>query len=345
MIVSTLEFFLLFISSFVLVYILTPPIKRFAVSKGVLDRPVASHKTQKSPVPYFGGVAIMLGVIIVTYSGLIFSGMGVSLFWTATSLLGPAVALGVVGIIDDIRNLHPLPRFISQSLAGFCVAVILIYSNTLGNPSGSITVDVLLTVLWIVAISNSINFFDNVDGGVAGSAAIILFTLGVLAILGNQFIVAAMSFVVSGANLGFLLLNKNPAKIYMGDAGSLFLGVIISTLTIRLDPRTDSLITSFSVPILLLAIPILDTSIAIFSRLRRRVSIFQGGQDHLSHRLLRSGRSKNVAVIHLWTLTLFFCLISVAINLSNTSLGIYLVAFATLIWSIIFLFFFRTRDY
>jgi UDP-GlcNAc:undecaprenyl-phosphate GlcNAc-1-phosphate transferase len=344
-IVSTLEFFLLFISSFVLVYILTPPILRFAVSKGVLDRPVENHKTQKSPVPYFGGVAIMLGVIIVTYSGLIFSGMGVSFFWTATSLLGPAVAMGAVGIIDDIRNLHPMPRFISQSLAGFCVAAILIYSNTLGNPSGSIKVDVLLTVLWIVAISNSINFFDNIDGGVAGSAAIILFTLGVLAILGNQFIVAAMSFVVSGANLGFLLLNKNPAKIYMGDTGSLFLGVIISTLTIRLDPRTDSLITSFSVPIILLAIPILDTSIAIFSRLRRRVSIFQGGQDHLSHRLLRSGRSKNAAVIHLWTLTLFFCLISVAINLSNTSLGIYLVAFATLLWSVIFLHFFRTRDY
>jgi UDP-GlcNAc:undecaprenyl-phosphate GlcNAc-1-phosphate transferase len=289
--------------------------RRIAVSKDILDWPDSTHKSHTSPTPYLGGVAITIGVLIITYGALIMSGAGPNNFWLATSLLGPAVVIGVIGLWDDIKNLHPLPRFIGQSIAGVVVASILIFTNNLGNPTGSTLFDVFITILWIVGICNSINFFDNLDGGAAGTTAISAIALSVLTINNGQTFLAALSLVLAGATLGFLIWNKPPARIYMGDAGALFLGVLIATLTVRLNPETDSRFTSFAIPILLLAIPILDTTIAVLSRLRRGVSPFQGGKDHLSHRLIRSGLSRKVTVVLLWSLSVIFAAIAIIISL------------------------------
>jgi UDP-GlcNAc:undecaprenyl-phosphate GlcNAc-1-phosphate transferase len=289
--------------------------RRIAVSKDILDWPDSTHKSHTSPTPYLGGVAIAIGILIVIYSTLIMSSAGANNFWLATSLLGPAVAIGVIGLWDDIKNLRPLPRFIGQSIAGVVVASILILTNNLGNPTGSTLLDVFITILWIVGICNSINFFDNLDGGAAGTTAISAIALSVLTINNGQTFLAALSLVLAGATLGFLIWNKPPARIYMGDAGALFLGVLIATLTVRLNPETDSRFTSFAIPILLLAIPILDTTIAVLSRLRRGVSPFQGGKDHLSHRLIRSGLSRKVTVVLLWSLSVIFAAIAIIISL------------------------------
>ncbi len=313
--ISPLEYFLLFISSYALVGILTPLMRRIAISKEILDRPNSNHKSHTSPTPYLGGVAIAIGVIIVTYSALIMSGAGANNFWLATSLLGPAVAIGVIGLWDDVKNLHPMPRFIGQSIAGVVVASILIFTNNLGNPTGSTILDVFITILWIVGICNSINFFDNLDGGAVGTTAISAIALSVLTINNGQTFLAALSLVVAGAALGFLIWNKSPARIYMGDAGALFLGVLIATLTVRLNPETDSRFASFAIPILLLAIPILDTTVAVLSRLRRGVSPFQGGKDHLSHRLIRLGLSRKVTAVLLWSLSAIFAAIAIIISL------------------------------
>ena len=160
----------------------------------------------------------------------------------------------------------------------------------------------MITIVWIVGIINSINFFDNLDGGAAGAVAATSLGLALITYASGQYLLCATSISVLGAVLGFLIWNRNPAKIYMGDAGSLFLGTILSVLTIRLNPRVDSQIVSFSIPILLLAVPVLDTSVAVLSRIRRGVSIFQGGQDHLSHRLIRNGYSKRQTAFRLWLL-------------------------------------------
>ena len=313
--ISSLEYFLLFISSYALVGILTPLMRRIAISKEILDRPDSTHKSHTSPTPYLGGVAITIGVLIVTYSALIMSGAGAKNFWLATSLLGPAVAIGAIGLWDDVKNLHPLPRFIGQSIAGVVVASILILTNNLGNPTGSTLLDVFITVLWIVGICNSINFFDNLDGGAAGTTAISAIAISILTLSNGQTFLAALSLVVAGATLGFLIWNKSPARIYMGDAGALFLGVLIATLTVRLNPETDSRFTSFTIPLLLLAIPILDTTVAVISRLRRGASPFQGGKDHLSHRLIRSGLSRKVTAVLLWSLSAVFAAITIVISL------------------------------
>ena len=345
MVISQINYFFLFVISYVLVGLLTPLMRKIALAKGVLDRPNSAHKSHKKPVPYLGGVAIIIGVVLVSYLALISSKFTWSNFWLATSVLGPAVAMGLVGLWDDLKSLNPLPRFIGQSIAGLIVAIILVVNDNIGNPTGIIELDVAITVLWIVGICNSINFFDNLDGGAAGTVAITAISLTYLAITGDQYFIAALSVVVAGSTLGFLIWNSTPARIYMGDAGALFLGVLIATLTVRFKPTTDSSISSFAIPVLLLAIPILDTTVAVFSRLHRGVSPFQGGKDHLSHRLIRFGLSRKFTVVVLWLLSAFFCLLAIAISIINPTNELIFLAAALLLWSVLFLIFSSSADF
>jgi len=150
--------------------------------------------------------------------------------------------------------------------------------------------------------------------------------------------------VTAGATLGFLVWNKSPAKIYMGDAGALFLGVLLATLTIRFEPSAQLQLSSYFIPVLLLAIPILDTSVAVFSRIRRDVSPFQGGQDHLSHRLIRAGYSRKSAALSLWGLSAFFALAAILISLIDGMIESYILIIAVAIWLALFGLFFKTKD-
>ena len=345
MAISQVDYFFLFVISYVLVGLLTPLMRKIALAQGVLDRPNSAHKSHKNSVPYLGGVAIIIGVVVVSYIALISNKFTWSNFWLATSVLGPAVVMGLVGLWDDIKSLNPLPRFIGQSIAGLVVAFILILNDNIGNPTGITVLDAAITVLWIVGICNSINFFDNLDGGAAGTVAITAISLTYLAITGDQYFIAALSIVVAGSTLGFLIWNRAPARIYMGDAGALFLGLLIATLTVRFKPSTDSSISSFAIPVLLLAIPILDTTVAVFSRLRRKVSPFQGGKDHLSHRLVRAGLSRRLSAITLWSLTGLFSFFAVLISLLNNGYEVIVIAVASGFWLLLFLYFFRTKDY
>ena len=342
--ITNQEYFLLFVLTYLLVGALTPLMRKIAITTDVVDRPNALHKSHKQPVPYLGGVAIILGVVIITYSASLFSNFTSSTFWLASSVLGPALSLGLIGLWDDVKNLKPLPRFIAQSLAGILTAIVLIATDTMGNPTGSTLFDSLLTILWVVGICNAINFFDNLDGGAAGTVAISSITLAILALNGDQYLITALSTVTAGATLGFLVWNKSPAKIYMGDAGALFLGVLLATLTVRFKPSTQTQIGSFLVPILLLAIPILDTTVAVFSRVRRHLSPFQGGQDHLSHRLIRAGLSRKQAAFTLWSFSAFFAAVALIMPSINMTIENYVASGAALLWAVMFVLFFRTKD-
>jgi UDP-GlcNAc:undecaprenyl-phosphate GlcNAc-1-phosphate transferase len=342
--ISSIQYFTLFVITYSLVGLLTPVMRKVAISKQILDRPTSVHKSHTQAVPYLGGVAILIGVVFVSYTALIFNGLTRNNFWLATSVLVPAVAMGLVGLWDDLKNLPPLPRFIGQSIAGLVVAVLLVVSKNVANPTGSTFIDVLITVIWVVGICNSINFFDNLDGGAAGTVAISAIFLTYLALSNGQSFISALALVVAGGTLGFLIWNRTPARIYMGDAGALFLGVLLATLTIRLNPDTQTLFASFATPILLLAVPILDTCVAVFSRLRRGISPFQGGKDHLSHRLIRFGFSRKLAAISLWILSVFFGLFAVVISSVSKQHEVYFVVLSFLIWLLLFIGFFRTAD-
>ena len=337
------DYLALFFTALIAVGLLTPLVRKVALRIEILDAPTESHKTHKEAIPYLGGVAIIVGTCLTTYLAVFVSGQGRALSQVSAVLI-PAVLMGAIGLVDDIKKLSPWPRFIAQNLFGLVIAVILIATSTLGSPTGNTLIDVLITIFWIVGITNSINFFDNVDGGASGTVAISSLFLFFLSLQGGQYAIAALSLVLTGATTGFLLWNRPPARIYMGDAGALFLGILIATLTLRFDPNPINLSASFALPILLLAVPILDTSVAVISRLRRRISPFQGGQDHLSHRLMRAGFSKRQAVLSLWLISAFYCFIAVAISNAPFDLELVLTGIAGLIWLLMLILFLKTSD-
>jgi UDP-GlcNAc:undecaprenyl-phosphate GlcNAc-1-phosphate transferase len=342
--ISLIQYLALFSASMLVVSLLTPLMRLIAMRLNVVDNPDQSHKTHRMPVPYLGGVAIILGVLAVTSLSLTGYSMSQANILLALSLLLPAIALGLIGLVDDIRNLSPWPRFVAQSVVGLLTAILLIITDTVGSPTGSVLVDALITIIWIVGITNSINFFDNLDGGASGTVALTSIALFVLALQGEQFLIAALSAVLAGATSGFLVWNKPPARIYMGDAGALFLGVLIASLVVRLDTNPINNFATFSIPIFLLAVPIMDTSVAVLSRLRRGISPFQGGKDHLSHRLMRSGLSKRISVISLWVMTTYFAAIAIVISYAPFRLEGLVSVIGALSWLILFFWYFSRRD-
>jgi UDP-GlcNAc:undecaprenyl-phosphate GlcNAc-1-phosphate transferase len=342
--ITNKEYFLLFVGAYLLVGALTPLMRKIAIATKVFDQPNASHKSHKKPVPYLGGVAIIIGIITISYSASLISNFTSTTFWLATSVLGPALALGSIGLWDDVKDLPPLPRFIAQSIAGIFTACILIITNNVANPTGSNLFDAAITIFWVVGICNSINFFDNLDGGAAGTVAISSAALAYLALTGDQYLIAALAVVTTGATLGFLVWNKNPAKIYMGDAGALFLGVLLATLTIRFEPSTKTQIGSYLTSVFLVAVPILDTAVAVFSRLRRHISPFQGGQDHLSHRLIRAGSSRKQAALSLWILSATYGVIAIFISRADLIVEKLLVTLGISLWIFLFILFLKQKD-
>ena len=342
--ITNTEYFLLFVTSYLLVGALTPLMRKIALATNIVDYPDTAHKSHKKAVPYLGGVAIIIGIISISYSTSLVSDFTSATFWLTTSVFGPALVLGIIGLWDDIKNLSPLPRFIAQSIAGIFTASVLIITNNVGNPTGSNIFDAVITIFWVVGICNSINFFDNLDGGAAGTVAISSATLAFLALTGNQYLIAALATVTTGATLGFLVWNKSPAKIYMGDAGALFLGVLLATLTIRFEPNTNTQVGSYLIPVFLLAIPVLDTTVAVVSRLRRHISPFQGGLDHLSHRLIRAGLSRKQTALSLWLLSGVYSSIAILISKTNSIIENYLIFTGVALWVVLFTFFLKQRD-
>ncbi|MFA5918993.1 MAG: MraY family glycosyltransferase, partial [Candidatus Nanopelagicaceae bacterium] len=233
---SIRQFLLLGAFTFILVGALTPVMRSLAIRNGAVDSPNIPRKTHKEPIPYLGGVAIAIGILISSYAAMLYSDFSMHTFALASSVLVPALAISIMGLVDDLRGLEPWPRLILQTIAALIVAFILIWTHTIGTPLNNALLDSAVTIFWIVGVCNSINFFDNLDGGASGTVAVISVFLFFIAYDRQQELVSALAIVTAGATAGFLMWNKAPAKIYMGDAGALFLGIIISVLTIRLNP-------------------------------------------------------------------------------------------------------------
>jgi UDP-GlcNAc:undecaprenyl-phosphate GlcNAc-1-phosphate transferase len=307
-----------------------------------MDAPNMARKTQAEPVPYLGGVAIALGISIVTFAALFFSDEKSLIIERGLTAIIPALLLGVVGLIDDLRSLSAWPRLIVQTVIGTVIAVVLVQSGTLGVAFNNDVVNTLVTIFWIVGICNSINFFDNIDGAASGAVAVAALGVFFIAFDRGQVLLSALTIVTVGATLGFLMWNKSPAKIYMGDAGALFLGVIISVSTIRLNPGVTPQWQSLAIPILLLAVPLLDTCVAVFSRLARGLSPLTGGKDHLSHRLVRAGLTRRAAVVLLWSASGVCAVIAVLVYQYPGSLGTLLISAFGTIWLLALTLFLRT---
>lgn len=335
------QFLILGAITFVFVGALTPLMRKIAISIGAVDVPNIARKEQKEPVPYLGGVAIAIGVVAASYASLLAVNFSMETFRLASFVLVPAIAISAMGLIDDLRGLEPWPRLIAQTATGAVVATILTLTNTMGVAFGNSILNYAVSIFWIVGVCNSINFFDNLDGGAAGTVAVISIFLFLIAFGSEQILVSALAIVTAGATAGFLIWNRAPAKIYMGDAGALFLGIIISVLTIRLRPNITSEVTSLAIPLALMAVPILDTTVAVTSRIYRGISPLTGGRDHLSHRLIRIGIARRTTAFLLWGLAAFYGALALAIFTWPTQAGTPLIFLGAFVWVAKLIFFLR----
>lgn len=338
---SIAQFFLLGALTMIFVGLITAPIRTLALRVGAVDAPTLARKTQKEPIPYLGGVAIAVGIVGASYGSLLAVDFTLENFELASFVLIPAIAISAMGLWDDLKGLEPWPRLVAQTATGIIVAVILTATDTMGFAFDSQVLNYAITVLWIVGVCNSINFFDNHDGGAAGTVTVITFFLFFIAYDRQQVLVSALAIVTAGATAGFLLWNRHPAKIYMGDAGSLFLGIIISVLTIRLSPGVVPTYKSLAIPLFLMATPILDTTVAVISRIARGISPFQGGRDHLSHRLMRKGLNRRITAFTLWGLAAVYGAIALGIYIWPDTWGTQLIIVGAAMWIAKLVFFLR----
>jgi UDP-GlcNAc:undecaprenyl-phosphate/decaprenyl-phosphate GlcNAc-1-phosphate transferase len=363
--ITATQFAILGVAAFALTGLLTWPVRALAIRLGAMDAPNMARKTQAEPVPYLGGVAIALGISIITL-GAVFVGAenfagenNDQLKDLALTVLLPALVLGAMGLFDDLRSLSPWPRLIAQTVIGTVVAFVIVENGTIGTPFGGGEVsssaldqgvaagngswlNTLVTIVWIVGICNSINFFDNLDGAASGAVAIAALGVFFIAFDRGQELVSALSIVTAGATIGFLMWNKSPAKIYMGDAGALFLGIIVSVATICLNPGITPTWQSLAIPVMLLAVPLLDTCVAVFSRLARGLSPLTGGKDHLSHRLVRAGLSRRVAAVSLWSASGVCAVMAVGVYQFADSFGSLLISGFAGLWLLALVLFLRT---
>lgn len=280
-----LAFFFAFATSLVLSGVM----RKIAMSLNIFDKPDGGRKFQREPVPYLGGVAIMTSFLVTVMIGVFVVSPSKEVRTDILYLLLPAAALGIIGLWDDIKELSPHFRLMVQVLLGLAASLTITFGSTSGGATGNQSADLLLGIFWIVGITNALNFFDNMDGGAAVASFMTALGVFLYSSITNQPYLAIFGLVLMGVLAGFFYWNRRPARIYMGDSGALFLGILLATIAIRIDPETDSKWTSFAVPVFLLALPILDTCVVVIGRLMNSRSPLQGGRDHLSHRLALKG--------------------------------------------------------
>jgi UDP-GlcNAc:undecaprenyl-phosphate/decaprenyl-phosphate GlcNAc-1-phosphate transferase len=272
---------IVFAAPFLLTIVLTPVALEVARRFRIMDVPT-DNKAHQSPMPYLGGAAIVAAFSLIVMGAAIVrppdSGLP-----NLAAILGMALALAAIGVVDDIRTLSPWLRLGAEILAGFGVWAIGSRVDLLPGP-----LDLVVTVLWVVVVTNAFNLLDNMDGLSAGVAAIAAGFLFVVAFLNGQFLVASLALALAGCTLGFLRHNFYPARIYMGDAGSLYIGFLMAVLSLRLRTHVDLRLSVF-IPLLVLGVPLFDTTLVVVCRLRHGRNPMQGGQDHVSHRLVRLG--------------------------------------------------------
>lgn len=269
----------------------TPLARWVAARTNIVDRP-AGRKLHREPVPLLGGAAIYLAFILA----LLLFGDRFYISQLVGILIG-ATLVSFLGIWDDRQAIRPLLKLAGQLLAALTLIVTGVRVDLLPGAA----LDIAITLLWVIGITNALNLLDNMDGLSGGIAAIAAGFFLLLATLSGQFLVGSLAAALLGACIGFLRYNFNPAQIFMGDAGSLFLGFVLSAVGIKLRFLDRPYTVTWMIPILVLALPIFDTTLVFISRLRRGRNPFTtAGKDHISHRLAARGWSHREAVMALY---------------------------------------------
>lgn len=317
------QFLLIAISAFALAVGTTPLVRWLAVKVGVVDKPNA-RKIHSRPIPLLGGIAIYLAFLVA----LIILGDRFYVRQVVGILLGASIC-SLLGLIDDRRSLSALVKLGGQLVA----AVVLVLSGVQVQSTPWPVVNILITVFWVVGITNAMNLLDNMDGLSAGIAAVSSAFFLLLAALSGQYLVGALAAALLGACIGFLVYNSHPASIFMGDTGALFIGFMLAAVGIKLKFQNVTFVT-WMIPVLVLGLPIFDTTLVFISRLRRHLNpLTTPGKDHTSHRLVRQGFTNREAVLMLYLVGCGLGMVATYLTQSGVLEG-YLVGAAVLVLAI-----------
>lgn len=303
----TFYYIIAFFTPFTLSYLLTPVAKKLAYRFGAIDIPKDERRVHSVPIPRLGGLAIYLATGI---SLMIFAPKDP----TTLSILAGGSIIAISGMIDDIKPMSAKLKLVFQFLAAIVVVVGGVKIDSITSPTSKEILElggfaIPLTIFWIVGITNTLNLIDGLDGlsaGVSGISSLSFFfvAINMAARLGDPKLMAfpiLMSLVVAGSAFGFLPHNFNPARIFMGDTGSLFLGFMLSVIAVEGAMKS---IAAIIIPLLVLGLPIFDTTFAIFRRVANKKPIMQADRGHLHHRLLDKGLSQKQTVLVLYAISL-----------------------------------------
>ncbi|MFD7056825.1 MraY family glycosyltransferase [Streptomyces mirabilis] len=296
--------------------LLTEPMRRFALRHGITDRPGA-RKAHTRPTPYLGGVAVALATLA--------AGTAVALAWGVFDpvlgvLLGGAAIVCVLGLIDDLRQLGPKIRLCVETSTATLVVAAGGHPTVFGG-----AVDAVLAVMWIVFVTNAFNLLDNMDGAASSLCVVIGGFVCLTAPAGGPNGLGVVMAALAGACLGFLFHNRHPARIFLGDAGSLFLGFTLSSAMMVLHGDAVGLSGPASL-LLATVVPTLDTTLVMLSRYRESRPLLQGGTDHIAHRLRRMGLTVPQVVRTLSVFAVVGCLSAMLVTYGLLAPGIALLA-------------------
>ena len=304
--------------TFLFVAIFIPIVSKIATHIGALDIPNA-RKVHKKPIPRLGGLGIYFGFLL---GYMLFGFQSIQM----NSILIGSFVIVITGIIDDIKPIPAKYKFLGQIVGA---AIIPIYGGICLNEITAFglyidfgIISIPITILFIVSIINCMNLIDGLDGLAGGLSSIYFLTVGIIAMIINNSdgLDVILTFIMLGSTLGFLLHNFNPAKIFMGDSGSMFLGYIIAVIALL--GFKNITLTSFIVPLLLLAIPILDTLFAILRRLINHKPISMPDKNHLHHQLLKLNFSQRTTVLIIYFVDILFAVASIIYVLKDRVSGI-----------------------
>ncbi|MFZ3578962.1 glycosyltransferase family 4 protein [Virgibacillus sp. DJP39] len=307
-----LEILLLASLTLVIALILTPLVIKMSIRIKATDEP-NYRKAHVTPTPTLGGIAIFLSFL----GGLLI--LQPSSDFHLPVIIGATIII-LLGIFDDLYNLSPKAKLVGQIAAAFIVVSwgglqIEFINLPFGGQIGFGFLSSIVTIVWIIAITNAINLIDGLDGLAAGVSAIALFTIAGMAVLTGQVYVATMALVLFFSIMGFLRYNFNPAKIFMGDTGALFLGFMISVLAIL--GFKNITIVSFVIPIFILGVPISDTIIAIIRRRVNNKPMSSPDSSHLHHRLMQSGFTHKQTVLFIYSLSIMFSVAAIFFSMTT----------------------------
>ncbi|MCX7694615.1 MAG: undecaprenyl/decaprenyl-phosphate alpha-N-acetylglucosaminyl 1-phosphate transferase [Caloramator sp.] len=317
-------YFIVFLISGFISFILTPYVIKLANKIGAIDVPKDDRRVHKKPIPRMGGLSIYISCLVISLFTL-------KMNYRMFGLLFGATFIVFMGIIDDIKPLKPLTKLLVQIAAACILMLFDIRIKTLSLPFFGYDryfdigyFGMILTILWVVGVTNAMNLIDGLDGLACGTGIIASITLFIVSLISGRYLSAIMTITLAGASLGFLYYNFNPAKIFLGDTGSQFIGYMLASISIL---SAIKYYTAFSifVPILAFGVPIYDTLSSIIRRKMNGKPIMEADRGHLHHRLLDKGFSHRQTVLIMYVFSVILGIISIVALMLPSSISIAVV--------------------